>query len=99
MTILEKFMVLIKRAEGTDAGADRGILSDYITILNSLIAYIRTWRDDIEARIVDVVKASKSDLYLKTCIVNCWTKLNDYFKILNDTPVYYASIITTPHMK
>ena len=99
MTILEKFMVLIKRAEGTDARADRGILSDYITILNSLIAYIRTWRDDIEARIVDVAKASKSDLYLKTCIVNCWTKLNDYFKILNDTPIHYASIVTTPHMK
>jgi len=70
MTILEKFMVLIKRAEGTDAGADRGILSDYITILNNLIAYVRTWRDDIEARIINVAKASKSNLHLKTYIVN-----------------------------
>ena len=99
MTILEKFMVLIKRAEGTDAGADRGILSDYMTTLNSLIAHIRMWRDDIEARTVDVAKASKSDLHLKTCIVNCWTKLDDYFKILNDTPAHYASVVTTPHMK
>jgi hypothetical protein len=40
MTILEKFMVLIKRAKGTDVGADRGILSDYITILNNLIAHV-----------------------------------------------------------
>jgi hypothetical protein len=63
-------MVLIKRAKGTDAGADRGILSDYMTTLNSLIAHIRIWRDDIEARTVDVAKASKSDLYLKTYIVN-----------------------------
>jgi hypothetical protein len=38
--ILEKFMVLIKRAKGINAGADRGILSDYMTTLNSLIAYI-----------------------------------------------------------
>jgi hypothetical protein len=38
--ILEKFMVLIKRAKGINAGADRGILSDYMNTLNSLIAYI-----------------------------------------------------------
>jgi uncharacterized protein YehS (DUF1456 family) len=99
MTILEKFMVLIKRAEDTDAGADRGILSDYITTLNSLIAYIRMWRDNIEARTIDVAKALKSNLYLKTYIINYWTKLDDYFKILNDTPIHYASIVTTPYIK
>jgi hypothetical protein len=38
--ILEKFMVLIKRAKGTDVEADRGIFSDYITMLNNLITYI-----------------------------------------------------------
>ena len=68
--ILKKFIVLIKRAEGINVRADRGILSDYITILNNLIAHVRTWRDDIEARIINVAKASKSDLYLKTYIVN-----------------------------
>ena len=70
-----------------------------MTMLNSLIAYIRIWRDDIEARTIDVAKASKSDLYLKTYIVNYWTKLDDYFKILNNTPTHYASIITTPYIK
>jgi hypothetical protein len=40
MTILKKFIVLIKRAEGTDVRADRGILFNYMTILNNLIAYI-----------------------------------------------------------
>jgi hypothetical protein len=92
-------MVLIKRAKGTDAEADRGILSDYITTLNNLIAYVRIWRDDIEARTLDVAKALKSNLYLKTCIINYWTKLNDYFKILNNTPAHYASIVTTPYIK
>jgi hypothetical protein len=33
-------MVLTKRAKGINARADRGILSNYITILNSLIAHI-----------------------------------------------------------
>jgi hypothetical protein len=63
-------MVLIKRIKGTDVGVDWGILSDYITMLNNLIAYIWIWRDDIKARTIDVAKALKSDLYFKTCIVN-----------------------------
>ena len=57
------------------------------------------WRDDIKARTINVAKASKSNLYLKMCIINCWTKLNNYFKILNNTPAHYASIITTPYIK
>jgi hypothetical protein len=40
MTILEKFMVLTKRAKGTDAEADRGIFSDYMTMLNNLITHV-----------------------------------------------------------
>jgi hypothetical protein len=63
-------MVLIKRSEGTNIRADRGILSNYITMLNSRIAYIRTWHNNIKARTIDVAKALKSNLYLKMCIVN-----------------------------
>jgi hypothetical protein len=33
-------MVLTKRAKGTNAEADRGILSNYITMLNNLIAHV-----------------------------------------------------------
>jgi hypothetical protein len=64
-------MVLTKRAKGTNAGADRSILSNYITTLNNLIAHIQTWHDDIKARTINVAKASKSNLYLKTYIINC----------------------------
>jgi hypothetical protein len=33
-------MVLIKRIKGTKLGADRGILSNYMTILNGLINHV-----------------------------------------------------------
>jgi len=71
MTILEKFMLLTKRAEGTDSQEDRGILADYMTTLNSLIDHVRGHRDDIDIRTADVANASASDLHFKTCIVNC----------------------------
>jgi hypothetical protein len=66
MAILEKFMLLTKRAEGTDSEGDRGILSDYMTTLNSLIGHVRGHRDDIDMRTADVANASASDLHLKT---------------------------------
>jgi hypothetical protein len=97
--ILEKFMLLIKRAEGTNAGADRGILSDYMTTLNSLINYVREHRDDIDIRTTDVANASAFNLYLKTCIINYWTKLDKYFIILNNTPAHYTSVVIVPYIK
>ena len=101
MTIMEKFMKWTKRAEGTNTGADRGVLSDYMTTLNGLIDHVRTHRDDINTRTNDGDEsfASQSDIHLRQCIVNCWTKLDEYFIKVNDTPAHYASVVTTPHMK
>ena len=97
--ILEKFMKLIKRVEGTDSQRDRGILSDYMTTLNSLIDHVRKHRDDINIRTADEATASSFDIYFKECIVNCWTKLDEYFIKVNNTPAHYASVITIPIMK
>jgi len=99
MTILEKFMKLIKRAEGTDSQGDRGILSDYMTTLNGLIDHVRKHRDDINIRTADEATASSSDIHLKECIINYWTKLNEYFTKVNNTPAHYASVVTVPMMK
>ena len=99
MAILEKFMLLIKRAEGNNSEGDRGVLSDYMTTMNELLNHVRKHRDGINIRTFDEDNASSTDLYLKACIVNYWTKLDDYFIILNETPIYYASIVTNPKMK
>ena len=69
LTILEKFMKLTKRAEGTDSQGDRGILSDYMTTLNSLIDHVRKHRDDINARTTDEANASSSDIHLREWII------------------------------
>ena len=51
IAILKPFYKLIKRAEGTTITSNRGILSNYITILNSLLAHVREARDDIDLRL------------------------------------------------
>ena len=40
MAILKPFYKLTKRAEGTTITGNRGILSNYMTTLNSLLAYV-----------------------------------------------------------
>jgi hypothetical protein len=99
MAILKKFYDLTKRGEGTSLTGDRGILSNYMTTLNDLLSHIRKARDDIEQRLKDPDQATESLKYLKVCIVNCWTKLDSYFLIIDETPAHYASVVTNPIMK
>ena len=99
MAIFEKFILLIKRAKGNNSEGDRRVLSDYMTTINELLNHVRKHRDDINIRTFDEDNASSTDLYLKAYIVNYQTKLDDYFIILNETLIYYASIITNPKMK
>ena len=94
MAILEPFYELTKRAEGTTITGDRGILSNYMTTLNSLLAHVREARDDIDLRLSNDDLVTEGLQYLKVYIVNCWTKLDSYFMIVDNTPAHYASIVT-----
>ena len=70
-----------------------------MTTLNSLIDHVRKHRDDINIRIADEATASSFNIYLKEYIINYWTKLDEYFIKVNNTPAHYASVITVPTMK
>jgi len=77
-----------------------------MTTLNNLVAHVREARGDIDQRIEDEERrleddeqASPSLRYLKVCTVNCWTKLDEYFAKVNDTPATYAACVTDPLMK
>jgi hypothetical protein len=98
-TILIKFWELSVRAEGTKIQGDRGVLSDYMTTLNTLLNHVRGWRDDLNIRADDEELSTPAIQHLKACIVNCWVKLDEYFVIVDETPALYASVVTTPHMK
>ena len=99
IAILEPFYKLTKRAEGTTITGDRGILSNYITTLNSLLAHIREARDNINLRLSNDNLVIKGLQYLKVYIVNYQTKLDTYFMLVDKTPAYYATIVTNPVIK
>jgi hypothetical protein len=99
MRILEKFYVLTKRGEGTKLQGDRGILSDYMTTLNSLLLHMKEIKDDFDTRAKSQSTSTPSVVYINQCIINCWTKLDEYFAKVDETPALYASIVTQPHMK
>lgn len=99
MDILKKFYDLTKRAEGTKLSSDRGVLSDYMATLNELLNHVRELRDDYNIKAEDASLSTPSVQHLRNCVVNCWTKLDQYFAKVNETPAHYASVVTTPHMK
>ena len=96
IAFLEKFYTLIKRAEGTKLSSDQGVLSDYMTTLNILLKHTREYRDDFNFRAENLDLTSPGIRQLYACIVNCQTKLDEYFAIVNNTPAYYATIVTNP---
>jgi hypothetical protein len=96
---LEPFYKLILRAEGSKLEGDRGVLSDYMTTLQFLLDYTRQSRDEFIARDGNPGTSSETIQFLSACAVNCWTKLNKYFSIFNDTPAHYASVVTVLYMK
>ncbi|HEX3523491.1 MAG TPA: hAT transposon family protein [Stellaceae bacterium] len=99
LKFLQPFYVLTKRAEGTKLTGDRGVLSDYMTTLNSLLKHVREARDELDVRAADPCLTTQSTEFLRTCVLNCWTKLDGYFSLVNETPAHYASVVTIPHMK
>lgn len=96
--ILQIFFTLTKRAESSKSTAERGVLADYMTTLNILLDHVRNLRDDYTLKVA-VDPTSTSNVYLKTCTINCWTKLDSYFSLVDETPAHYASVVTVPKSK
>jgi hypothetical protein len=67
--------------------------------MNELIKHIRLVRDNIRICIVNLSLVTLALDHFKTCSINCWTKLDEYFTKLNKTPTYHISIVITPYLK
>ena len=41
----------------------------------------------------------QGDSYLATCFEASWLKMEKYYKLVDETPVYYAAILLNPTLK
>lgn len=67
------------------------ILSDWFQTLHWLLNEIDRWR-------VDALE-EQDDERLSLCFGTSWRKIEKYYKLVDDTPVYYAAIILHPGLK
>lgn len=66
-------------------------LSDWFTTLHWLMGEIDDWRVD--------AKDVQGDDYLAACLTASWNKMEKYYKLVDETPVYYAAILLNPTLK
>jgi len=78
LNILKPFYTFTKRAEGKGHSADRGVVSEYLVTLNELLLHIRTARNDLAARVLDIKLQDDAIDFLKTSLLSCWVKLDEY---------------------
>ena len=97
--ILKPYYKLTKYAEGSSLTGHRGVLSNYLTILNRLVVHSESIKLKYDALIASNEYDTPSNQYLRTCAVNCWTKIDEYFSKMDETPAHYAAVITSPVMK
>jgi hypothetical protein len=66
-------------------------LSDWFISLHLLLNYVNDWK-------VDAVNV-QGDAYLATCFTASWNKLEKYYVLVDQTPIYYAAILLNPTLK
>lgn len=99
LAILKPFHDLTLRGEGSLADSSRGLLFDYMPTLNILLKHMQRTRDDLTRRCADDELITPSLEYLKSCTINSWTKIDEYFLLADSTGAVYAAVVTRPQSK
>lgn len=85
-TALQAFETTTEQSEGF-----KPLLSDWFISLHMLMHHLHEWK-------VDALEV-QGDSALATTLVASWNKLEKYYKLVDQTPVYYAAILLHPALK
>jgi hypothetical protein len=66
----------------------RPLLSDWFTTLHFLLNEVDAWKQE-----------SLEDDVLSFCLTTAWLKIEKYYKLVDQTPIYYAAILLNPTLK
>ena len=83
--------------QGKPEDARRGSVSDYIVTLNKMTEIMRIKKEDYEKQAQNP-DSSPAVKHLSECLLNSWLVLDKYFARLDDSPIYYAAVVTQPTM-
>ena len=97
MLVLKPFHDYTNRSQGKLEDAHRGSVSDYLVTLNKMTEIMRIKKDDYEKQAQNP-DSSPAVKHLSECLLNSWLVLDKYFARLDDSPIYYAAVVTQPTM-
>lgn len=66
-------------------------LDEWFTTLHNLLNEVDSWKVEAEEVL--------GDDYLAACLTASWNKIEKYYKLVDQTPVYYAAIVLHPSLK
>lgn len=83
---LETFYAATMMVQGHAA-----VLTDWFTTMHHLFTEIYNWKLEAEEIL--------NDMYLTTSLTSAWNKVEKYYKLADETPVYYAAVVLDPRLK
>ncbi|EKG18608.1 putative transposase [Macrophomina phaseolina MS6] len=85
--ILKPFHEVTKRLEGNPIDGELGALWEVLPVMEFLLEYLEGVKQNV---------ARFPDEYFRVNVNLGWAKLDEYYKLLDDSPVYAASIALHP---
>jgi hypothetical protein len=98
--ILKPFNAQTKRLQSRASDATHGAIWEAYPSCEYLLRHIIGKRQDYAPHEGVATKSEpESRRHIRTSIENCWTKLDDYYKMLDSLPVYMAALVLNPGQK
>jgi hypothetical protein len=100
---LKPFYEMTMRLQSRVKEAHYGTIWEGLPCIKFFLDKVISAKQDYAARMaVKIVTLNENDesaqtnKYIATSLDNCWSKLDEYYKMLDDTPVYAAAIVLHP---
>jgi hypothetical protein len=100
---LKPFHKMIMRLQSRVKKTHHKTIWEGLPYIKFLLNKVISAKQDYAARMAIKIAAfnendesAQTNKYIATSLDNCWSKLDEYYKILNDTPVYVAAIVLHP---
>jgi hypothetical protein len=100
LSILRPLYKATSMLKGRGKAGSNGAIWEVIPIFNWLLIVLKEQKDRVAKAIEeDYPDQEAIEDHIKININAAWSKLNEYFKKLDETPIYYAAVILHPYTK
>ena len=97
--VLKPFKKITNRMEGYAGRGEKGALHEVLGSVDYVLTHMERKKSEYDQANLSEESCTPTSKALATSTNNSWVKLNQCYSLLDQSPAYYASIVTNPRLK